>query len=293
MGERSIWTVFSVGLQDGFLAVTTDFSRLQQHLVWLGHTGAPTGARHEPAEEIPNELLATLPDGRAILVSGQESPSGSSAALEEYGSDGGLQWSTPMPGSRGFPLFAAVDVSGNTLLEQFEGDGGVSLTWIDEAGVVGASFGMRGPIIIMFQRAEGGFFLSSSAQWVGQVSSGGHAIEPPPDWLPTPPFTSTRTSFMVTPGRDGYVIDRRFTVPTSSTLEVRSAAGEVCGEVQLFPLGSPPLVSPRTVALGADGTPILSGLSCLSSGVVSPALQVNAGVPVCSCAWQYWPALLR
>ena len=94
MGHRSIWTASVLGLQDGFIALTTDFSQLQMHLVWLGHAGTPTGARLEPVDDLPNELLSALPDGSAILASGRISPSGSLAVLEEYGSDGGLQWST-------------------------------------------------------------------------------------------------------------------------------------------------------------------------------------------------------
>jgi hypothetical protein len=186
----------------------------------------------------------------------------------------------------------AVDVAGKTLFQQLDRDGGASLTWIDERGAIGASFGIASDLVVnLVQRAEGGFFLSSGNQWVGQVSSGGNIIEPPPAWLPPPRYPS---SFTVTPGRDGYVIDRRFIDPIMSTLEVRSVAGEVCGEVQIFPSGIPPLVILlNSVALGADGTPILSGLSCLSSGGVSAELEVNAGVPACSCAWQYWPGLLR
>ncbi len=295
MGQRGVWKAFVHGFQDGFLAVNADFSRLQVHVFWLGHTGTPTGARLEPVGDFPNEVLATLPDGRVLLASDQLS----GAVLEEYGGDAGLLWSTPL-GTPGL-AFLAVDVLGATLFEHPDADGGLALTWIDGRGAIGASFTMTGFFVDLFQRAEGGFFLQSQdanypyVRWVGQVSSGGHTIEPAPGWLPTPPGPSgvdTSGWFQVVPGAAAYVIDRRFSPPTSSGLEFRSATGEVCGNVDLFPVDGR-IRALDSFSLGLDGTLIARGLSCDSGAGFSAALQANTGVPLCVCAWQYWPKLLH
>ena len=49
----------------------------------------------------------------------------------------------------------------------------------------------------------------------------------------------------------------------------------------------------ETSYIGADGTVFVSGHSCPGPSSVAASLEANAGAPVCTCAWQYWPALLH
>jgi hypothetical protein len=292
-GERGLWSAGVQGLRSGFLGVVSFLDFFGEYrLTWYEHTGVPTGARHDSGPG-PGALVGVLPDGRVIvlnvLLAGPQAPS-----LEQYESDGGLRWATVLSVA-GFLSLSEVDVDGRTLLGESFADGGVSLRWVDENGVPGPVFDGPPRLFDAFPRAEGGFFLlqfppdfNEFPRWAGVVASGATTLEPVPDWLPKPGVTG-EDWFRVTPARDGYLI--RPSDAMEPILEVRSVVGELCGRVDLVPVDS--IVGLGTSYLGADGTVLASGFSCPGSNSRSASLQANAGAQVCTCAWQYWPALLR
>ena len=170
------------------------------------------------------------------------------------------------------------------------------MAWVDENGVLGSAFDGPPGLVDALPRAEGGFFLQQQDQssspfphWVGMLASGATNLEPAPDWLPPPGFSGPDW-FRVAPARDGYVIAP--VNPMQAILEVRSVLGELCGHVELVPVDSRILGLGHTT-LGADGTVFVSGNNCDGPSSLSASLEVNAGARVCTCAWQYWPALLH
>ncbi len=296
-GTFGPWTAGVQGLTTGFLGGLFFIAPIVgYHLVWYEHGGLPTGARHDNGPG-PGEFLGVLPDGR-VMVLNVPADAPEQPRLEEYEGDGGLRWSTELVGERdlvGLRVDLSVDLEGRTLLVQPAVDGGVSLAWVDENGVLGPVFGGPLGLVDALPRAEGGFFLlqqqdsSLFPRWLGMVASGATTIEPAPDWLPTP-GNSGPDWFRVAPARDGYVIASLY--PTQPILEVRSVAGELCGHVDLVPADGR-IVGLGHTTIGADGTVFVSGYSCAGSSSLAASLQANAGSQVCTCAWQYWPALLH
>ena len=300
-GVRGTWDVVPHGVENGFIG---EFSFLDlppsdvpgYQLTWFDHTGHPTGARQESGSN-PGAFQSALFDGRVFTLTG-DLASPTRQTLLAYGADGQQRWATELPPSMlSTTHVLGVDLEGRTLVE-LPSEGGGPLLWVDESGDLGVPFelatGSGSFLSGVFPRVEGGFFLLQRSldypytpHWAGQLASGETTPEPAPDWLRLPSAVSPPNWFRALPGRDGYAF-----VVDPATLEVRSVDGEVCGHVSLVPVDGR-IRNLDIGELGADGTLVLTGLSCGNSAMLSTAQLESAGVPVCRCAWQYWPALLH
>ena len=170
-------------------------------------------------------------------------------------------------------------------------DGGVSMAWVDENGVLGSAFDGPPGLVDALPRAEGGFFLQQTR----------------PVLFPVP--TLGRDAGL---GRgESRACARLASAPGllgAGLVSGRAGARRLCHRAREPDAGHPggPVGAGRAVrtrgagprrqphpglghtTLGADGTVFVSGNNCDGPSSLSASLEVNAGARVCTCAWQCW-----